>query len=62
MIPRIRQQLKRLKRTRDKMKILHLGHIKAIARKFIDDTVAIQENDFHIQTGGLQTRPYALFG
>lgn len=41
MIPGVRQEFKRIKHTRDEMKILHLGHIKTIARELIDHTVSV---------------------
>ena len=47
MVAAVRQALERPQRPGQEMKILDLGHVKPVTGKFIDDAIAIKENQFH---------------
>ncbi len=53
MVPGVGQQFQRFHGTRDEMKILDVGDIKAVAGKFIDHAISINKNNFHFFTGSL---------
>ncbi len=60
VIPGVRQQLHRFQRAGNKMKVLHLCHIQAIARKFIDHAITVQKDYFHVCAPGTFAPHYFL--